>query len=351
MAGMTQKRIGTFDLVKGFAMLCIVAGHFSDGLVCRIVFTFHVPVFFLIGGFFFHPDRNRLMPRIVRLLKPYVFTVFAVAILDMIKRYILEIAHGNTLDAQILVKTFNRWLLAGVYGSGSRSDFFSLKMPVIGAVWFLLAYAWVLLFMELGLNTGKNLKGYVRIITLGTATAVLFLLGWWSAKYCWLPFSFQAGCVSLLFFAIGYNEKRRLSDLIHRKTIVIMAAVIWAVAVLVSILHDCMSIVRCAFPDLLLNISGACAAEIVLLSAGIYLENQGYLKRIRTILELIGRETLVFLSFHLIELNVFPWRYVMNFFGMPRPLETVAIYCLKVIWCLVGITAAKKLKLLKKVFY
>ena len=229
MAEQNRKRIGVYDLVKGFAMLCIVAGHLSDGVICRFVFTFHVPVFLLIGGILFHSYwKDRLSERIMVLLKPYVFTVAAIIFLDVIKQYILGIASGTALGFKEILTIITRWLLAGLYGSGSRGDFFSLKMPVIGAIWFLLAYVWILLFMELGLHATKKLERDKKTTVIGAAVVSLFVFGWWSAKYFWLPFSIQAACVSLPFFAAGHAVKRRLLGLIQNIKITIIAVVIWA---------------------------------------------------------------------------------------------------------------------------
>ena len=61
------------DIAKGIGMLCIIAGHLGRPEIGHVVFTFHVPLFFLIGGYFF-----RVAPGVVgmaksarRLLVPY----------------------------------------------------------------------------------------------------------------------------------------------------------------------------------------------------------------------------------------------------------------------------------------
>lgn len=48
----TKKRICYIDIAKGFAMLCIIAGHFGITSANRFVYTFHVPLFFLLSGYF-----------------------------------------------------------------------------------------------------------------------------------------------------------------------------------------------------------------------------------------------------------------------------------------------------------
>lgn len=48
----TKKRFCYIDIAKGFAMLCIIAGHFGIASADRFVYTFHVPLFFLLSGYF-----------------------------------------------------------------------------------------------------------------------------------------------------------------------------------------------------------------------------------------------------------------------------------------------------------
>lgn len=342
-----KQRLGYFDIVKGFAMLCIVAGHFDDGIVCRFVFTFHVPVFFLISGYFYHGEPGKTKKNITRLLRVYGATVLAIAFLGGIKAFLTSFRGDFLFAATAAVKRIGYWLLAGIYGSGSKSNFLTFSLPVIGAIWFLLALVWVLCAMN-GLNamearcTGEKKKWIPMVLVV-----LLFFFGFISAKYTWLPFSIQAGCVSLLFFWIGYKGKRLLPQLLASSKTTILCTGIWIAAIVVSICHDYMSLVRCAFPDLMLNIVGATAATLVLLSAAKKLEMCSVLGQLNLLLKFIGENTLIFLSFHLIELNLFPWQLIgLN--HMPV-LRNLFLFCLKVFWCVFGTIVVRKTRL-KKLF-
>ena len=61
------------DIAKGIGMLCIIAGHLGRPGINHVVFTFHVPLFFLIGGYFFRsaPGVSGIAKRARRLLVPY----------------------------------------------------------------------------------------------------------------------------------------------------------------------------------------------------------------------------------------------------------------------------------------
>lgn len=47
-----KNRIKFLDIAKGIAILAIIAGHTGPDWVKQFVFTFHVPVFFIISGYF-----------------------------------------------------------------------------------------------------------------------------------------------------------------------------------------------------------------------------------------------------------------------------------------------------------
>lgn len=70
-----NKRIDYIDAIRGFAMICIIIGHFMfNPIVHNAIFTFHVPLFFALSGMFFHQKKDRTKRTLLKLIKPYVFT-------------------------------------------------------------------------------------------------------------------------------------------------------------------------------------------------------------------------------------------------------------------------------------
>ena len=53
-----SKRINYIDIAKGLAIICVIIGHtFAkydklDRLVITFIYSFHVPLFFILSGFF-----------------------------------------------------------------------------------------------------------------------------------------------------------------------------------------------------------------------------------------------------------------------------------------------------------
>lgn len=47
-----KSRLLEFDIAKGIAILCVILGHLGIKEIDRVVFVFHMPLFFLISGYF-----------------------------------------------------------------------------------------------------------------------------------------------------------------------------------------------------------------------------------------------------------------------------------------------------------
>src|SRR5690606_37441007 len=69
-----QKRIDWVDQVKGFAIFLVVYGH-NFPVTEKFIYTFHMPLFFIVSGFFFpsKPDFSTLRKRFKSIMIPYFF--------------------------------------------------------------------------------------------------------------------------------------------------------------------------------------------------------------------------------------------------------------------------------------
>lgn len=134
-------RLDYFDIAKGLAMFCVIAGHMGMAQTFNpFAFSFHMPLFFLISGYFYKNDAAKVLRNTKRLLTAYLWTVLAVIILSEVMPLAKVALRGD--DVISLAKVAGHWALAGLYGSGARGDCLGMHLPAIGAVWFLLALAW-----------------------------------------------------------------------------------------------------------------------------------------------------------------------------------------------------------------
>lgn len=132
-----KQRICYIDIAKGFAMLCIIAGHFGIVSAERFVFTFHVPLFFLLSGYFLSTKVSFLpfmKQKARQLLVPYYVTgVVLLVVATVVNHFVWP-----EIDALNNAKSM---LGALLYGSGApHSEPFAIRQ--IGLLWFL----WALFF-------------------------------------------------------------------------------------------------------------------------------------------------------------------------------------------------------------
>ena len=165
-------------------MLCIIAGHFGIVSAERFVFTFHVPLFFLLSGYFLSTKVSFLpfmKQKARQLLVPYYVTGVVLLIVATVVNHFV----WPEIDALNNAKSM---LGALLYGSGTpHSEPFAIRQ--IGLLWFLWA-----LFFSTGF-TRLALKTKYPLLTVCLIAAA----GWASAKVTWLPFSIQPGAMASFF--------------------------------------------------------------------------------------------------------------------------------------------------------
>ena len=55
---MLKKRLAYMDIAKGIGILAVIAGHMGNSAVNKLVFSFHMPLFFVIIGYFLPQKQN-----------------------------------------------------------------------------------------------------------------------------------------------------------------------------------------------------------------------------------------------------------------------------------------------------
>lgn len=347
-------RMQYFDCVKGIAILSIVLGHMvgfngrmlEDGWLLDFLFTYHVPVFLIISGYFLKVQKHTEKKYAKRLLIPYFFAVVILTVLFTVRKLCKFILTGEKFVLMDIVKY---WLIAGMFGAGGRTDFLGIEFPRIGAIWFLLALLWAVLILCLVVKISRKINNgndNVRIIiALSCAISIVGIL---SAQYCaWLPLSIQSGTAAIPFVLIGYILRQQFQ---YNKNCLFIALVIWCFAIIRSVAYQRLSVCNAVYPDPILNIAGGGAAAYALLVIMKWCEEKRILQRTRKLLAFFGRNSMVVLVFHLIETKIFPWRFIYHFVPMPI-VAFLLIYILKIVWATIWIIIVNRIQILKEVFY
>ncbi len=290
------RRLNYIDIAKGISMVCIILGHLGNPSINRVVFTFHVPIFFLITGFFINEKttlKEFIKIKARTLLLPYFITCAVIIVLGTVKGFLT----GDALSA------FKTWLYASFYGAGdSYSEPFYIKG--IGAIWFLWATFWASCFLKISLK----MKPPTRLLWV----ILLFLLGYYSRNICWFPFSIQAGACAVLFMYTGYLAKKCKPALAGLPAELKLSASVFALITTVFFIRDFKSfwLVHCDVGRGIVDIFGSlCACWIVILISRFIDARTHFPNRF---FSYFGRHSLLLLCVHIVELDLFPWWSLAN---------------------------------------
>lgn len=306
MKDVAAKRLEYVDIAKGISMLCIIAGHMGVAKIDRFVFTFHVPIFFLISGYFYNYRKGIVKKRLKQMILPYLLTSLTIIVFLTIRCFF------ETENMSDVIQTIITWCAATIYGSGSRTDFWTLNIQSIGAIWFLLAEFWVTAFFTLIYQFTNTLsKSATHHLMLVGLSLIFFRLGVEISNYTWLPFSVQSGMTGLIFFVIGYIYKQIQMDLNQKKKLqlhlCIVLIFIWVVSLYRSfVTGELMSAVKSYFPSPFLDIIGAIGGSLVIVRLSEWIEKSKIVV-FNKFLSFFGKNSLICLCVHLVELNCFQY--------------------------------------------
>lgn len=330
-------------------MLCVILGHMeiADNLK-HFIFSFHMPLFFLLSGYFLNPQNiNRFAKSKARhLLIPYLFTGICLLLLTQIKNAVKSFFRmGRTWPA---AKLFVEWIKAILLGSGSRTDFRWIHSEItVGAVWFLLA----LFFSQLivcFLSKKKFAIGYV----IGIAMTGLI-----TARYFWLPFSVQPAAIGTVFVMTGYLVRGggySIQDILDNKRITCACMILWVIYL--GMCFGCnvqLNMVSARLPWGMIDIVCSMAASVVIF--WISYKIIPLFPKAEIFLSWFGRNSMIVLCFHLIEMTCVPIEGVvvrgMSFLGIyDRPVVMLLVYVLKIVWACSAIVIVGRIRILRFVF-
>ncbi len=334
---MTENRLRYIDIARGIAIICIILGHLGNKTINSVVFTFHVPIFFFITGFFISskkPIKEFVKAKFRTLIVPYILTCLVIILLGTLQGWF----HG---DAVLALK---KWAYASLYGAGDtyKKPFY---IPQIGALWFLLASFFGGVFLRISLN----FKTSIRLAFI----ACLFAAGYYSRALFWFPFSIQAGACSALFMYMGFllkNSKETLSNLPQEVKYfgVVIAVIAW-----ISFIHDFKGfwLVHCNIGRGIVDIFGCiCACAVVILISKIL---DSKTEHISEFLSYFGKYSLLVLCVHIIELNLFPWWSIaakLVQYGLPEYSKLLFVMVAKLTADLTCVYVLSKISFVKRLY-
>lgn len=283
----SSNRSEFIDVCKGIGILCVYYGHTAMGgtFPSRMIFSFHMPLFFMISGIVFDVDKIHdfrfLLIKIARnLLIPYCF--FEV------------IGYMARRDVSLLWHQPVHEIVRLLHGTGYAES-----------VWFLMCLTSVQIVAWLFLRYIKPYRRGLRITASITCVVLCIVV---AHVLCWyvprklirhLPFMLGSVPAAMIFFMLGNSLRNLISYIESAKTkiwiiVLLLIAVICSFAFTCSIMKGTFSLVRPLFhisvmPSCILGITA-----VLLLAKITMLIPMG-----RTILSLIGERSLYLFALEL----------------------------------------------------
>ncbi len=247
-----KERVVTYDLMKGIAILLMMVSHLAlnYGLPKQIIYSFHMPLFFILAGVFakdiaqVSSFRQYTIKNAKRLLLPYVVTMLMLCAWGGIQAY-----------AKHNVSFFLRHLFSMLIAS---ADGWHSQWGLIyaGPMWFLIALFCVLeIFYGLQYICARITKyGDECILGISIVLSVLSVI---IHPYLpSLPFCIMQAITALAFYAIGwYVHRHPMPWLVY-----VLPIFVWPFA----IIYGCINIESCTIQYYPLSLIGACGGTYVI---------------------------------------------------------------------------------------
>ncbi len=204
------RRLNWIDSLKGLGIILVVCGHIlAKGQVTRIIYFFHMPLFFWTSGFVFQPKENRdLIVRLLRgLIIPYFSFLLLVTILDIIQHSLT--GHATSLP---LSNPFRASLIA-IYGGSKLSAAYAV-------FWFPPCLAVSTLLLNTILRN-PVLSPPIRLLIFANFLVISYLLGRYG-----LPLGLNVVPMAVAIMALGFFSRQYFgTELnINRLTLLTMIA-------------------------------------------------------------------------------------------------------------------------------
>jgi fucose 4-O-acetylase-like acetyltransferase len=284
-------RIGYIDIAKGLGIVLVVMGHNDFALISplahKLIYSFHMPMFFFISGMFFNPGMpfwTFICRRFNRVLRPFFFTLLLI--------YFMSLSFSKV---GILVAT--RRLLKALYGNGHYIDWVQLWFLPHLFVVSLFAYVFIRLIRQSRLDS-------LRWIIL----AVIYIVGVLGLAFFWpfdfslfgkgytvygLPFSLDIVFVSGFFFILGFEINKKLSATFFESGWLLLLSAI-SLIVLVGYYPATIDLNTRVFDSLIINTGEALLGILFILAVAKKLEKIGGMA---ALFKYLGQASLIILVF------------------------------------------------------
>ena len=232
-------KVNWVDSLKGFAIILVVLGHISSPL-SSLIYSFHMPLFFIASGFFLNPTnelKSELIKSFKRLFKPFFIYLTLGFIIEFLKRFYLN-------REQLKLEDFT--------GALVYMDYDRLLGTYAFVLWFLPA-------LFIGKTIIYLILKYSRFLILEILLiAIAFLIGY-NFNF---PFAIDDGLISAPYIFIGYYFYKNKDVLTNKTTAVVLLIPL----ILISLIYGVpdLNMSTKYFEAILINLIWTCTLSLLL---------------------------------------------------------------------------------------
>lgn len=304
---LTSSRIAWVDISKGVAILLVILGHTltSGGSAWKAVFSFHMPLFFILAGYTFKDKtwRNLLTSSAKRLLLPYFLMFILLAIRSNAGLFLVP----------------NRLMSSLIYALAYQPKQlpWTVDIPYVGAIWFLLCMFVSRVYLNAIIRFFKR-NSVPKIAQL----FIVFLIGYvgvYIGRHILVPFTLDISMVGMLFMYLGWLMRNsNFQSRIANWRCVVISAIVWGLSFNLSALEmgarDYSS-----FPIALIC---ACAGSCCCISLSLFLDDvnlssKSLISCVKRFLSSTGRDSMAVFCIHCLEYGIIDWRALPFLIGLP----------------------------------
>lgn len=293
-----SKNIALIDALKAIGIILVVIGH-NDTILTKYIYSFHMPLFFLISGITFNDIKwtsfdKFIKSRIKSLLIPY----FKYSIILFIIWIPLDIIKGVEINKHIILRN-----LYGIFYSQGALNYMAWGVPM----WFLTC----LFLISIGyFFINKYLKNYrfeilVLCIFIGYLTKFL--------PYR-MPWSLDCAFIGIVFYGIGHIYRKKILEFkfdtkIRKNKIILVLLTI--ILINLNNVNGRVDFYSNKFNNYIIFFICSFVGIMILLLIGKNIENVKVLE----ILKFLSKNTVIILAFHIRVLDGIKF-FVMKIFNL-----------------------------------
>ena len=207
---MSTERIEYIDIARGIGILLVALAHADVSLFSpylhRLIYSFHMPLFFFLSGYFFNPSISfwvLVKKRFNTVLKPYFVTILLI--------YIVSLSFTNMRFATV----FGR-ILKSLYATGYYIDW--VQLWFLPSLFVTSLFAFLFYCLILSRISVRYVRWSILLVVLALALNFLdvfypFSISLLGKQYdlYGLPFNLDLVVLSGFFYILG-NEIRQVSS-------------------------------------------------------------------------------------------------------------------------------------------